>query len=69
MPVVTFANTFNRMDEPKSKGRPPKPDDVRLAHVVTLRLTNELHAKLLRLGGVDWLRERIKRAREGKPSG
>ncbi len=51
------------MNEPKSRGRPPKPDDVRLGHVVTLRLTNELHAKLLRLGGVEWLRERIKRAK------
>ena len=63
MCVVAFANTLNRMNEPKSRGRPPKPDDVRLGHVVTLRLTNELHAKLLRLGGVEWLRERIKRAK------
>ncbi|MDP1649576.1 MAG: hypothetical protein Q8M01_15435 [Rubrivivax sp.] len=52
------------MNEPKSKGRPPKPEAERLAHIVTLRLTNELHAKLLRLGGVEWLRERIRRAKD-----
>lgn len=29
-----------------------------------LRLTEDMRAKLLRLGGVEWLRERIKRAKE-----
>ena len=53
---------------PKNKGgRPPKPADERLGVVVTLRLTEVLHAKLLRLGGVDWLRERIRRTKEKEP--
>jgi hypothetical protein len=48
-------------------GRPPKPEAERLGVVVTLRLTEAMHAKLLRLGGVEWLRERVKRAKEGTP--
>ncbi len=52
------------MQDNKPKGRPPLPADERLAAVVMLRLTEAMHAKLLRLGGPAWLRERIKRAKE-----
>jgi hypothetical protein len=61
-----FTVTINRMDDvtPNKGGRPPKPEDERLTANVMLRLTTAMHAKLLRLGGVEWLRERIKRAKE-----
>ena len=60
--------TITIMMETKNQGgRPPKPDDERLSAVVTLRLTETMHAKLMRLGGVDWLRARIKVAKEKQP--
>lgn len=49
-----------------SGGRPPKPEDERLSAVVMVRLTKEMHDKLARLGGVEWIRERIRAAREAK---
>jgi len=51
-------------DKPNKGGRPRKPEAERLAAVIMLRLTDAMHAKLLHLGGVTWLRERIKRAKE-----
>jgi hypothetical protein len=57
--------TVTSMEKNKG-GRPPKPEAERRAVVVALRLTHDMHAKLLRLGGVEWLRDRIARAREGK---
>lgn len=55
--------------EKNKGGRPPIPEAERLSKTIMLRLTQDMHAKLLRLGGVEWLRERIARAKEGKPSG
>lgn len=53
------------MTDDKSKGgRPPKPEAERQPVVVSFRVTRDLAAKLQRLGGVEWLRDRIKRARE-----
>ncbi len=53
--------------EKNKGGRPPIPEAERRAYVVALRLTQDMHAKLLRLGGVEWLRERIARAKEKQP--
>lgn len=50
----------------KRTGRPPKPEAERRGIVVSLRLTEAMNAKLLRLGGVEWLRERIRLAKEDK---
>jgi hypothetical protein len=61
--VVGYDNRVQD-DERNKGGRPPKPADERLSAVVMVRLTAAMHAKLLRLGGVEWLRERIKRAKE-----
>lgn len=52
-------------DLPKRpRGRPAVPPEQRSVHDVHLRLTAALHAKLQRLGGAAWLRERIAQARE-----
>jgi hypothetical protein len=52
-------------DDTRNKGgRPAKPEDERLSVPIAFRLTTAMHAKLLRLGGVQWLRDRIKRAKE-----
>jgi hypothetical protein len=60
-----FALTITPMTDDKPKGgRPPKPEAERRSVVVALRLTPDLAAKRKRLGGVDWLRERLQRARE-----
>jgi hypothetical protein len=59
---------INRMRSSNPKGgRPPKPEAERLSTIVMLRLTEAMAAKLSRLGGVEWLRERIKRAKEVEP--
>lgn len=54
------------MTEPQKRprGRPAVPPEQRAVHDVHLRLTAEMHAKLQRLGGAAWLRERIAQARE-----
>lgn len=53
-------------DEPKRPpGRPEVPAEDRL-QVVSIRLTEAQKAKLERLGGSAWLREKIDRAREKK---
>jgi hypothetical protein len=46
-------------------GRPPLPTEERLI-VKSLRLTQGQWDKLARLGGVEWLRERIAKAKEQK---
>lgn len=52
-------------DRPKrGRGRPAVPPEQRASIDVHLRLTADLHAKLQRLGGATWLRERIAQARE-----
>lgn len=50
-------------------GRPPKPEEERLSATVLIRLTQEMRDKLTRLGGVEWIRERIRRAKEPPASG
>lgn len=48
---------------PRPRGRPPAaPDEARSARF-ELRLTPAQREKLERLGGADWLRERIDKAR------
>ena len=47
---------------PKRRGRPALPAEQR-AGTFTIRLTAEQRAKLDALGGADWLRERIERAK------
>lgn len=45
-------------------GRPPAPEDARRSARVELRLTQAQRDKLERLGGADWVRSRIDRARD-----
>ena len=49
--------------EPKRRGRPPVPADQRQSARVEIRLSDALRAKLKRLGGAQWLREQIERAK------
>lgn len=50
--------------QPKPRGRPPLPPEQRRESVLwQARLSPEQRAKLQRLGGAVWLRERIDRAR------
>jgi hypothetical protein len=55
------ANTADK----RPPGRPPLPTEERLI-VRSLRLTQGQWDKLARLGGVEWLRERIAKAKEPK---
>lgn len=48
----------------RPRGRPTAPTDERMSEIIRVRLTPELARKLQRLGGIDWIRERIRRARE-----
>lgn len=48
----------------KPRGRPTVPADQRRDHTVRVRVTAEQAAKFERLGGAEWLRAAIKRARE-----
>lgn len=50
------------MTDPKPRGRPPIPAD---QHKVgaSIRLTVAQWAKLAKLGGVDWIRAKIDRAK------
>ncbi len=53
------------MDEAnKPRGRPKLPDDQRQTERFEVRCTKSQRDKLGRLGGVQWLRERIDKARE-----
>lgn len=45
-------------------GRPPAPEDARRSARVELRLTQTQRDKLDRLGGADWVRTRIERAKD-----
>jgi hypothetical protein len=49
----------------RGQGRKPLPPEERLI-VKSLRLTQGQWDKLARLGGVEWLRERIAKAKEPK---
>lgn len=48
----------------KQRGRPAVPADQRRDRVVRARVTVEEETKFVRLGGADWLRAALKRARE-----
>ena len=48
----------------KQRGRPAVPDDQRRDRTVRARVTAEEEAKFVRLGGAEWLRAALKRARE-----
>ena len=48
----------------KQRGRPVVPDDHRRDRTVRARVTAEEEAKWERLGGAEWLRAALKRARE-----
>jgi hypothetical protein len=50
--------------EPKRMGRPPKPESERHTERFEVRCTKAQRAKLDRLGGQVWLRERIDKAKE-----
>jgi hypothetical protein len=47
----------------QTRGRPRKPDQVALREYVTVRLRDGQRAKLDRLGGGEWMRARIDRAK------
>ena len=50
--------------EPKQKrGRPRKPDTDALREYITVRLRDGQRDKLTRLGGGEWMRKRIDRAK------
>jgi hypothetical protein len=48
----------------KQRGRPVVPDDQRRDRTVRARVTAKEEAKFVRLGGAEWLRAALKRARE-----
>jgi len=52
--------------EPKRRGRPPAAPGAGKDARVELRLTQAQRDKLERLGGAQWLRDRIDAAREGR---
>jgi hypothetical protein len=62
--VHDYDNHMEDKTPPNKGGRPPKPEDERLSVPIMLRLTTAMHAKLQRLGGVEWLRDRIERAKD-----
>jgi hypothetical protein len=49
--------------EKRRRGRPTKPDAERLTEKLEVRLTPAMHAKAVALGGAEWMRERITRAK------
>ncbi len=49
---------------PPRKGRPPVPADQQARVPYNVRLTAAQHAKVQRLGGAQWIRDRIDRAKE-----
>jgi hypothetical protein len=51
------------------RGRPSPPESESHTERVEMRLPASLAEKLKRLGGVVWIRERIAREKESKPSG
>lgn len=53
----------------KKPGRPPAPPDKALTARAELRLTAAQKEKLELLGGADWLRDRIDRAKVPHPPG
>lgn len=49
---------------PARKGRPTLPESERASVAYNVRLTAAQHAKIVRLGGAQWIRDRIDRAKE-----
>ena len=45
-------------------GRPTLPESERASVAYNVRLTAAQHAKVVRLGGAQWIRDRIDRAKE-----
>ena len=48
---------------PARRGRPPIPAELRQTERFDMRITQAQRSKLEALGGADWLRERIDKAR------
>lgn len=57
---------MNKPTEPNPRGRPALPPEQRQTERVEMRCTKAQRDKLDRLGGVQWLRDRIDKAREQK---
>ena len=55
--------------EKRRLGRPAIPETERLSQRMEVRLTPAMYAKAIALGGADWIRERIRRAKEPPKSG
>lgn len=51
------------MTTPKRRGRPPKGTATMTGQPLQIRLTAEQRAKLDALGGAEWVRQRIDRAK------
>lgn len=54
------------MKEPKApaRGRPELPPDERRDHTIRVRVTADEAAKFERLGGAEWLRAQLKKAKD-----
>ena len=55
---------MSAQEQPRRRGRPPAAAGTARDARVELRLTEAQRAKLERLGGAQWVRERIDKARE-----
>lgn len=51
---------------PNARGQGRKPTEQGPRRSTSIRLTDEQHAKLARLGGADWMRDQIDKAKEPK---
>lgn len=49
---------------PPARGRPELPPEERRSHMVRVRVTAEEAAKFERLGGAEWLRGQLKKAKD-----
>lgn len=50
-------------EQPKRRGRPPVPADQRMTERAELRMTSAERAKYEALGGAEWVRRQIQRAK------
>lgn len=53
--------------KPARMGRPTLPESERASVAYNVRLTAAQHAKVQRLGGAQWIRDRIDKAKEPAP--
>lgn len=58
------AAAAKRPPNARGQGRKPTPEGARRS--TSIRLTEQQHQKLARLGGADWVRAQIDRAKEPK---